>query len=325
MTQHHEAPRLSADAPDRDERSGRLYMAGAMVVAGTIGYFVLLSDQSPFNVVFWRCAIGSVGLALYCWWKGFFKSPGLDKRQFLNLVLGGLTLVFNWYFLFTAYQLTSVGITTVAYNSQPFLLLLAGFFFRKEKPGAFALICLVTAFAGLVVLAKPVSGYATNGYLLGIASALSAAVLYAATTLLTKSLSATMRPELIAVWHMVIGACAFALLADFHQLPQLPHHIFAILALGLFHTTFMYILLYGAFKKAATGSLAILGFIYPLVAVLVDYLAYDIVMDEYQAVGAALILIAASAYAAGPQALLDLSRVLSTKLLQSGRQGRKNS
>lgn len=324
MTQREEL-RMPANLQDREERSGRLYMAGAMVVAGTIGYFVLLSDQSPFNVVFWRCSIGAIGLALYCWWKGYFQSRRLNNRQLLNLVLGGLTLVFNWYFLFTAYRLTSVGITTVAYNSQPFLLLLAGFFFRKEKPGAFALICLATAFVGLVVLAKPVSGHATSGYLLGIACALAAAVLYAATTLLTKTLSATMRPELIAVWHMVIGAFAFALLADFDHLPQLPRHIFAILTLGLFHTTFMYILLYGAFKKAATGSLAILGFIYPLVAVLVDYLAYGTVMDGYQAIGAVLILLAASAYAAGPRSLLVFSRFPLLRTLLGGRQDEKNS
>jgi drug/metabolite transporter (DMT)-like permease len=59
------------------------------------------------------------------------------------------------------------------------------------------------------------------------------------------------------------------------------------------------VLLYGAFQKASTASLAILGFIYPVVAVVVDYLAYGKVMNLAQLTGGALILVAAGAYAKG--------------------------
>ncbi|MHA6844437.1 DMT family transporter [Ralstonia syzygii] len=299
MTQAHTKPASLPVVSLQEERIGRLYMVGAMVIAGTIGFFVLLSGQSPFNVVFFRCAIGAVGLGLYCWWRGFFRSVSMSRGEALNLVLGALTLVFNWYFLFTAYSLTSIGITTVVYNFQPFLLLLASFVFRRERLGASAIAWLLMAFAGLVVLAEPTAPHVGNAYLLGVGSALTAAALYAATTLLTKKLSATMRPEVIAVCHMAIGAGVFVLLADFSHLPQLPHQVFAVLALGLFHTTFMYVLLYGAFQKASTASLAIFGFIYPVVAVVVDYLAYGKVMNPAQLVGGVLILAAAGAYAKG--------------------------
>jgi drug/metabolite transporter (DMT)-like permease len=293
------ASELQARTLSSNERAGKMYMLAAMVIAGTIGYFVLLSGQRPLNVVFFRCAIGAIGLSLYCWHKGFFQSLRFSTRQLANIALGALTLTLNWYFLFTAYGLTSVGVTTVVYNVQPFLLVLAGLLFRKERPSLSAVVWLTMAFCGVVILAHPSALQVSSTYLLGIGSALAAATLYAATTMLTKNLSNTIRPEVIAACHMIVGTIAFAPLADFHHLPTTAEHVFAIIALGLFHTTFMYILLYGAFKKAATSSIAVLGFVYPLVAVLVDFLAFGKVMNREQLIGGALILAAATAYATG--------------------------
>ena len=303
--------KLLATALARDERAGKIYMLCAMVIAGTIGYFVILSGEKPFNVVFFRCAIGSIGLCAYCWMKGFFRSLRLSLSQSANIVLGALTLIFNWYFLFTAYGLTSVGITTVVYNVQPFLLVLAGLLFRKERPSRSAVFWLTIAFCGVVVLAQPSAHEPSSTYMLGVGCALVAAMLYAVTTLLTKTLSRTMRPEVIAVCHMFIGTIAFLPLVNFHDLPAAGHQVFAIVALGLFHTTFMYILLYGAFKKAAPGSIAVRGFVYPLVAVLVDFLAFGKVMNTEQMIGGVLILLSATAYATGfsPQKALRALRL----------------
>jgi drug/metabolite transporter (DMT)-like permease len=281
-----------------DERVGQLYMALAMAISGTIGFFVLSSGQSPFNVVMFRCAIGSVGLATYCFCRGYFSTCRVDKAKFINLFFGALTLIFNWCFLFTAYRLTSVGITTVVYNVQPFLLVIAGFLIRREVPSRSAVFWLILSFTGLVILAQPGTEHGDGSYLRGVGFALAAATFYAATTMLTRSLSQTLRPELIAVGHMVIGTLVFIPLADFHHLPASFSQAGAIASLGLLHTTFMYILLYGAFKKAATSSIAVLSFIYPLVAVVVDFVAYGRVLSYAQLSGGILIVMAAAAYSA---------------------------
>ncbi|MFP3583791.1 DMT family transporter [Paraburkholderia sp. SIMBA_055] len=289
----------SSKGTTSDERIGRLYMLLAMSISGTIGYFVLLSGQRPFNVVFFRCTIGSIGLSAYCLSRGYFRSFRITARNFVNLFLGAVTLIANWCFLFTAYRLTSVGITTVVYNVQPFLLLIAGFLVRRERPSRAAIVWLMLAFAGLVVLAQPGAQQHDRTYMMGILCALMAAMLYATTTLLTRSLSQTLRPELIAVGHMAIGALVFVPLADFGQFPNSVAQVSAILILGVIHTTLMYILLYGAFQKAATGSLAVLGFVYPLVAVAVDFAGFGKVLTLAQVAGGALIVASAAAYAAG--------------------------
>ena len=51
-------------------KSGILDMTVAMVLSGTIGWFVLQSGQSPANVVFLRCLIGAPILALLAYRAG---------------------------------------------------------------------------------------------------------------------------------------------------------------------------------------------------------------------------------------------------------------
>jgi drug/metabolite transporter (DMT)-like permease len=279
-----------------EERVGQLYMLVAMSISGTIGFFVLQSGQRPFNVVFFRCAIGAIGLSIYCMFRGYFSPLRLDIRGLTNLVLGALTLIANWCFLFTAYRMTSVGITTVVYNVQPFLLLIGGFLINRERPSRSAIAWLFLSFSGLIILAEPGATHNEGQYLLGIGCALAAATLYAATTLLTRSLSTRLRPELIATGHMVIGTVVFLPIMDFRHLPVSASQIASVVTLGLVHTTFMYVLLYGAFKKARTSSIAVLSFVYPLVAVMVDFVAYGLTLNLVQLGGGILIVIAAAGY-----------------------------
>jgi drug/metabolite transporter (DMT)-like permease len=56
----------------------------------------------------------------------------------------------------------------------------------------------------------------------------------------------------------------------------------------------MYILLYGAIQKLPTNLIGSLSFIYPIVAILVDYVAFDRRLELLQIAGAVLILIAAA-------------------------------
>jgi hypothetical protein len=43
-------------------KRGSLEMIAAMLISGTIGWFVLMSGQPVINVVFWRCAVGALVL-----------------------------------------------------------------------------------------------------------------------------------------------------------------------------------------------------------------------------------------------------------------------
>ncbi|MEA3086194.1 MAG: hypothetical protein QOC89_3891 [Paraburkholderia sp.] len=54
-------------------RRGAAEMTMAMLMSGTIGWLVVSSQQSPFNVVFFRCIFGGATLALVCAVLGLFR------------------------------------------------------------------------------------------------------------------------------------------------------------------------------------------------------------------------------------------------------------
>jgi drug/metabolite transporter (DMT)-like permease len=64
--------------------------------------------------------------------------------------------------------------------------------------------------------------------------------------------------------------------------------------MGVIYTGLVFILLYGAIQKLPTTVAGALSFIYPLVAIGVDFVAFGQRLETTQLVGAAAILIAAA-------------------------------
>ena len=58
---------------DNPIRRGSFEMTAAMLISGTIGWFVLVSGQPVLDVVFWRCVFGAGTLLLICAIFGFLR------------------------------------------------------------------------------------------------------------------------------------------------------------------------------------------------------------------------------------------------------------
>ena len=140
-----------------DIRRGTVEMTTAMLISGTIGWFVLVSGQPVENVVFWRCVFGAVALIVICGALGYLKPGIITRRQLFIAVLGGVAIVSNWLLLFAAYPRSSISIATTVYNTQPFMLLGLGALFLGERITVEKLAWLALAFGGmmLIVQAKP--------------------------------------------------------------------------------------------------------------------------------------------------------------------------
>src|SRR3546814_4292329 len=139
------------------------------------------------------------------------------------------------------------------------------------------MVWLILAFAGMLAITQQ-HGAPTYGdgdsYLAGIALALGAAFLYAVAALLVKRLSGT-PPHLIALIQVCAGIALLAPFVHFSSLAQVqPAAWGTLLALGAVHTGLAYILLYGAIQKLPTALTGALSFIYPIVAILVDWVAF---------------------------------------------------
>ncbi|MBC3452982.1 DMT family transporter [Pseudomonas mosselii] len=280
---------------DNSLRRGSLEMIGAMLISGTIGWFVLVSGQPVLEVVFWRCVFGAGTLLLICAAMGFLKPGVLTRVTFLLAVASGVAIVGNWVLLFASYSRASIAIGTAVYNVQPFMLVGLAALFLGEKITVAKLTWLSVAFLGmLAIVSAHGAGQASGGeYLQGIALALGAAFLYAVAALIIKRLAGT-PPHLIALIQVSTGVL---LLAPWVQLGGLPGELPALgslVTLGILHTGLMYVLLYSAIQRLPTALTGALSFIYPIAAILVDWLAFDHRLAALQWLGVGLILLAAA-------------------------------
>lgn len=287
---------------NREITRGTLEMSLAMLISGTIGWFVLVSEQPVFNVVFWRCLFGALALLLICAALGLLKSRVISRKAIAIAMLGGVAIVLNWICLFAAYSLTSISIATIVYNTQPFMLVMLGAMVLGERITMTKLAWLGVSFFGMLFVVLAPSGMATDhaGFLFGIALSLGAAFLYAIASMVTKHLKGT-PPHLIALIQVTTGMIMLAPLADFSALPETNGQWLSLVTLGIAHTGFMYCLLYSAIQKLPTYIIGSLSFIYPVVAVVVDMLAFGHVLQPIQFLGGALILFAAAGATLGWQ------------------------
>ncbi len=278
-----------------DKTSGTIEMTAAMVISGTIGWFVVVSGQPIIDLLFWRCVFGAATLLIVCAAMGMLSGK-LSFRLFCWSALGGAAIVLNWLLIFASFSRASISIATTVYNTQPFILVALGALFFKEKLTATKVMWLGLAFAGLVLIvqAKPAAAYAGTDYVSGVFMALGAAFFYALAAVITKKLTGT-PPHMIALAQVCVGIVMIAPFANLSGLPTDSWAWGSFLIMGVIYTGLVFVLLYGAIQKLPTHVAGALSFIYPLVSIVVDFVAFGHRLQAVQFVGAAAILIAAAA------------------------------
>jgi len=78
----------------------------------------------------------------------------------------------------------------------------------------------------------------------------------------------------------------------YNGLPQHGSTWFWLIGLGALHTGVAYVLMFTGFSKLASGRVAVLQFIYPLTAFLVDWKFYGHTLSAVQFLGLAFMAIA---------------------------------
>ncbi|PCI86754.1 MAG: EamA family transporter [Hyphomicrobiales bacterium] len=274
--------------------NGVVEMTVAMVLSGFIGLFVFESGQDPFTVVFYRCVLGAGFLGLYCWWRGVLTREILLSKSMLYVLAGGAALITNWIFLFSSFNYASISISTVTYHFQPFFLLLLNAILFKQKIQLGKAVWLLVAFAGLLLIIEldleQISF--SNDEFLGMLMALAVGFLYAVATLVVKQVK-HLKSELVAFVQISLGVLFLWPLVDFGHLSISGYQWLNILALGFLNTFVMYIIMYRAFAKLDVSIISVLVFIYPVVAILVDYVFYGQNLSGVQIFGIVLVLVAA--------------------------------
>ena len=282
----------------KDSWFGVIKMFTAMLLMGTVGYFVIESKQPAYNVVFFRCLFGVAFLSAYCLIVGIFKNTGLTKKNFLLIVVSGVFLVCNWIMLFQSFKTASISISTTIYHIQPFLFVIIWSAIFREPVPKEKWILMLLAFIGVVFVIDFDTKTAdfSSSYMHGVFLAISAALFWAISAVIVKQIK-FVRPHLIVLIQLAVGVFILLPFADL----KTTGHITSVqwgylLTLGAVHSCIMYVLLYSAYRSLSTSTIAIMTFIYPVVAILVDFIFYNKSLNILQMFGVALIL--ASSYMA---------------------------
>lgn len=278
---------------------GALEMLAAMAICGTIGVVVLLSGQAEVSLIFYRCLFGAAVLLAVCVGRGYISRASMTPRLIVGSLIGGSALLANWYFLFSSYEKTSIGVATTVYNTQPIIMIMLGYLIFKEKITRNIVTWTGVSLMGLVFISK-VAGDAGSpvghaDYLIGVLQALLAAVLYAVAALYARLLKGN-SPTLIALLQMALGVLVlwpFADLSLIHS-PTLDTETIATVVLGVVHTGLMYILLYGALQKIEAYRAASISFLYPALAIFIDSVFLGVSLSLSQWIGIGMILLGAA-------------------------------
>jgi drug/metabolite transporter (DMT)-like permease len=206
-----------------------------------------------------------------CWFvTGEYKREKWNVKEIKQILLCGIFLVFNWVFLFKAFEMMSVTVAISIYHLAPVLVLLLGSFMFKEKITVLGVISIFICFGGTLLIIG-VEQLTIDGFMSsGILWALLAALFYACTTLLGKGIIHT---SAYAVTFLQTFLGIFLLLpfvhfSDFHFLTTA--NWTAIFVTGFVHTGLVYYLFFDSLRYLKTQVISVLVFLDPVVAILLD-------------------------------------------------------
>ena len=279
------------------ENSARLKLLTSMVIYGTVSLFVKNISLPSAAISMYRGFIGAPFLLLVMLVTRKKISLTAIKKNLLPLVAAGAMLGLNWMLLFEAYKYTSVATSTLCYYVSPVFLIVASVFIFNEKLTVKKVLCVLAALAGMMLISGFLEENSVGGnQLKGILLALAAALLYAGIVIVNKGLK-DISPYERTVAQLLASSLVMLVYnlfsGNLQSAPLDGTGLLLLAVLGIVHTGFAYYLFFGSTADLSAQSLAIIGYVDPVVAVLISAFIFREGMGIADVIGAVLIIGAA--------------------------------
>lgn len=289
-------------APDRHARmraGGALPFVLGSVILGTIGIFVHEAGTDPLTATWFRCAFGLLGLTLWIGWRRQLGHLRLSRATWRGVLTAGVLMVLGWGLFFAAIERTSAGVATVLFHMQPLWVLLLGAWYLKEAVARRRIVSVGIAMLGLILatgVLERLSPFGAGqpsqaGYWLGVGFCLFGAFCTAWVTIIARQLR-HMPAGILAWWQCVVGTLALLAWPTLNGWPEWGASWVWLSSLGLIHTGLAYALLYAGMARLSSDRIAVYQFLYPAVAILIDWLAYGQRLGTLQLIGVAIMVVA---------------------------------
>lgn len=278
------------------ERRGVVLMVAGGLLLGTIGVFVEEAGQHPLTMVWFRCAFGLGALLVWGALSGRLVELRLQGTALVAALAASMLMIANWALFFAAIQRTSIGVATVVFHVQPLWVLALGAWWLREKVSRRQVGGVLVALAGLALATGLLDSTALGrthspDYVWGLLMCLGGSLSYAGVTLIAK-LARGVTSFALAWWQCAVGTAALACWPLLHGWPSWGTAWAWLAGLGVIHTGLAYVVLYAGMARLSTGRIALLQFVYPAGAVVMDWLVYGRTLSAAQIAGVALMAVA---------------------------------
>jgi drug/metabolite transporter (DMT)-like permease len=261
----------------------------ANLILGTIGIFAEQLRMDAKIIVFYRCLFGAVAMgAFYLRIRSFQNIPA---RTWFLALFSGVLMTGNWLFFLEGLLRTSIGVATIIFEMQPFIVLIAGSWLYREALGVAKIFWLLVALSGLILASHLQAGSMNIDYAIGVICVLLSATFYAAGVLVGKSLNA-IKPQTVTLIQCVVGGLILPMTAPkLFQTHISPSQWPWLAGLGVIHTALVYSMIQAALPRLRPSAIAILQFAYPASAILLDFIINGKLLSPAQIVGLVLIVL----------------------------------
>ena len=284
------APTPAQAAPTAQETRGQWLMIAGGVLLGTVGVFVEEARQHPLVTVLFRCAFGALALLSWGLATGRVRELRVRGRSWAVVVATGLLMVLNWALFFAAIPRTSIGVATIVFHIQPVWIMLFGTLVLREAVAPRQVAAMLAALLGLVLTTGLLGGDAAAwgpDHVSGLLMCLAGSLCYAAVTILAKT-EKVVTPFALAWWQCAVGTVLLLWVPLVNGWPQAPSSWAWLAGLGVLHTGLAYAILFAGMARLTLGRIAVLQYIYPLTAIVLDWAVYGRALGAVQLAGVGL-------------------------------------
>ena len=266
----------------------------AVVLYGTIGMLLRYVSAPSELVAMCRGLLGSGFILLVLRLQGRRLDWEAIRWNRKWLLVAGVSLGLNWIFLFAAYMQTTVAIASLCNYMAPLIVILIAPLALRERLDKRKMPCVAAAFLGIVLVSGVWNGGA--GSLSGVIMGLLAAVCFVVIVICNRKLRDI--PALDrSVVQLALSALTILPYVLFHNrgvvLTLDARSVLIILTLGVLHTGLAYCWYFSGMGSLPVQTVAILGYLEPVVSVLCSALFLREAMGPAGWIGAVLIIGAA--------------------------------
>ena len=278
----------------KKESSARMSLILAMIIFGTIGIFRKYIPLSSGIVAWVRGVLGVAFLLIFIKMKKINMDWNSIRAHLKILLISGGLIGMNWVLLFESYRYTSVAVATLCYYMAPIFVMTVSPFVLKEKMTVKKAVCVFVALLGMVFVSGVLDGGISDlSELKGILFGLGAAAFYATVIMMNQKLKKvpTYDKTIMQLGTAAVILIPYILLVeDLATVTLTPLIIIMLIIVGVVHTGIAYALYFGSMNELRAQTVALFGYIDPIVAIILSALFLKEPMTVYSAIGAVLVL-----------------------------------